>query len=134
MLKRIILTGTLALCAALTTNAASAAAPSPVSMVMVVEVGATPTATPAKLIDLQKRGAALAKKAGPSAGVSKLYAPNLGGTPNQFVLVIEFPNIAAYAASETANAQNPEWQKLNDDARAAGFKLVSRTLVSQISP
>jgi hypothetical protein len=134
MLKRIILTGTFALCTALGTSAVSAAAPSPVTMVMVVEVGATPTATPAKLMELQKRGAALAKKAGAAGGVSKLYAPSLGGQPNQFVLVVEFPNIAAYAASETANAQNPEWQKLNDEARTAGFKLVSRSLVNQISP
>jgi hypothetical protein len=134
MFKKIFLTGSLALCAALATSAVSAAAPAPVAMVMVVEIGATPTATPAKLIELQKRGAALAKKSGASGGVSKLYAPSLGGQPNQFVIVVEFPNIAAYAASETANAQNPEWQKLNDDARAAGFKLVSRSLVSQISP
>lgn len=134
MLKKAIMTGTLALCAALISSVATAAAPAPVAMVMVVEVGATPSATPAKLIELQKRGAALAKKAGAAGGVSKLYAPSLGGVPNQFIIVVEFPNIAAYAASETSNAQNADWQKLNDDARAAGFKLVSRSLVSQISP
>jgi hypothetical protein len=99
---------------------------------MVVELGATATATVPKVVELMTRAGELAKKEGDAAGKAHLYAPTLGGAGNQMVIVVEFPSLAAFAATETAHAQSAEWQKITADAIAAGLKLVSRTLSTEV--
>lgn len=132
MYRKFILAAVLALCAAQTASAQTAPGPSPVVLVMVVELGATATASFPKLVELMKRAGELAKKEGDAAGKARLYAPTLGGATNQMVIVVEFPSLAAFAAAETAHAQNAEWQKITADAIAAGLKLVSRTLSTEV--
>jgi hypothetical protein len=132
MLKKLCLLGAIALGSAVTASAQMPAGPTPVVMVMMVEVGATPTATVPRLVELMKRAETLSRKAGPNAGSAKLYTSSLGGAPDQFAVVVEFPSITAYAASEVAHANDSEWQKMNNDAMAAGFKVVSRSLMAQV--
>jgi len=132
MYRKFILAAVLALCAVQTASAQTAPGPSPVVLVMIIELGATATATAPKLVELMKRAGELAKKEGESAGKAHLYAPTLGEAPNQMAIVVEFPSLAAFAASETAHAQSAEWQKITADAIAAGLKLVSRTLSTEV--
>lgn len=132
MYKNCILAAALLLSAATAAFAQTPPGPAPVSLVIVLDAGQNMGASLPKLIDAVRRGTALSKKDGAMAGKARLFTSLVGGVSNQILLVVEFPSLAAYAASEAAHAQSPDWQKLSADFGAAGLKVVSTTLESEV--
>jgi hypothetical protein len=132
MYKPCILAGVLLLSAASSAFAQTAAGPTPVSLVLVLDGGPSAAANLPKLLDVVRHGTALSKKDGAMAGKARLLRSVVGGDSARILLVVEFPTLVAYATTEAAHAQSADWQKLNTELAASGFRLVSTALDAEV--
>ncbi len=87
---------------------------------------------PAQVVELAGRAIAIATKAG-SQGKQRVFNVAFGGTSSDsVVIVVEYPNMAAFADSFTKVGASPEFQKLSSEFRAAGIRLISRSIMIEI--
>jgi hypothetical protein len=128
-----ILIGVLMLCAMTTALAQSPPnANPPVIEIIVVDVGANVPAAVPKLIDIMKKAKAIATKAG-TKGSARLWAANWAGPDSgRFIIAVENPSLGVMAADGPKMQTSPEWQKLIADFYAAGFKVVSQSLLMEV--
>jgi hypothetical protein len=129
MFTKSMFIGILAAVAALTASAQSPA-PAPagphVTQVLVIEGDV------AKLAEFAKRARAITDKVG-APGKARLWNIAWGGAESgRTVIAVEYPSLAALAASEAKLQTNTDWQKMNADAAAAGLKLVSSSLAVEV--
>jgi hypothetical protein len=108
--------------------------PQPAVMeVIIVDVGDNVAMGVPKLVDIMKRGSAIAQKAG-THGKARLWALTWAGSESgRFAITIETPNLSVLAADGPKMQASPEWQKMLADFSAAGFKVVSESLTTEVS-
>ena len=87
---------------------------------------------PAQMVELAGRANAIATKAG-GQGKQRVFNVAFGGTSSDnVVIVVEFPNMAALADSFAKVGASPEFQELASEFRAAGIRLISRSIMVEI--
>ena len=91
-----------------------------------------PGGQPAEVVRFAKRANAIAEELG-AAGKQRIFSVAFGGpTSDHVVIVVEFPNMAALAASSSKMSASPEYQKLTAEIRAAGIRLISRSIMVEM--
>jgi hypothetical protein len=129
----IFLIGTLLLLVAGVATAQSPPAKEPaVAQIIVLDVGPNPSAAIPKLIDMMKRGNALAQKTG-NHGKARLWVNTFAGPQaGTLIVVIETPSLGLLAADGAKMRMDPEWAKLFADVEATGFKVLSESLATEV--
>ena len=103
-----------------------------VAQIIVLDVGPRPGTVVPKLIELMKRGNAIAQKTG-NHGKARLWANSFAGPEaGKVIVVIETPSLSLMAADGVKMRTDPEWTKLFADAETLGFKVVSESLATEI--
>jgi len=91
-----------------------------------------PAGNHAQMVEFAKRANDIATKLGVQ-GKQRIFNVAFGGpTSDHVVIVVEFPNMAALAASTSKINASPEYRKLTADVRAAGIRLVSRSVMVEM--
>jgi hypothetical protein len=67
-------------------------------------------------------------------GKARLYAPSFAGTEaGTLIVVVEYPSLQSLAESDQKLANNAEWQAMVGEIMGAGFKVVSQSLVTEVT-
>ena len=86
-----------------------------------------------KFMEFVKRGNAIAKELG-VAGQQRSWWTNFGGPQsNHMASVVEYPSLVALAEATTKINASPKWQQLVRDVRDAGMKLISRSVMEEVT-
>lgn len=134
MKRTILLIGTVLLLVAGVTGAQSPpmSKEPAVAQVIVLDVGPNPSVAVPKLVEMMKRGNALAQKTG-NHGKARLWVNSFAGPEaGKFVVVIETPSLSLMAADGTKMRMDPEWNKLFADIEASGIKVLSESLATEV--
>jgi hypothetical protein len=133
MKRAILLIGAVLLLVGAVAGAQSPAGKEPaVAQIIVLDVGPSPGVAIPKLIEMVKRGNALAQKSG-NHGKARVWINSFAGPEaGKVIVVIETPSLSLMAADGARMRTDPEWNKLFADLDASGFKVVSESLATEI--
>jgi len=132
-MRRSMLFAKVLLAAAVTGSAGQPATPSPVSVVFVLQPPDMSPATIAKLSGSMAKIRTIAARNN-NPGKARLFAPTFAGNEvGTLLIVVEYPSMQAMAEGGQRMDSDPEMQSVVGEIMGGGFKLVSQSLVTEIT-
>ena len=70
-----------------------------------------------------------------AAGTQRVWFASYGGpSPGAVIVTIEFPSLSAFAAAESKAAASAEWNQFVAEVAAAGIRIMSNAVLTDVTP